>query len=508
MGIGGAPAWSRRGYEAARAGESGGDSDLVRFVETLAFIERAATGPRGASSDDVEALVTEALKILVARGIKPRRSRVSAMYEDLHRAAAAFHGRAGSAALRVWHTLLLGECGAEVDALPAEDSRLAVREIARRRMRSGAVAGVRALVGARRLPEHGSLEELRALRLAGAHFEALSMADAMRRAGGVVDGSRLAWEMACNRTHLSAETTPVIEFLRGSEGPSPERSAWLALYEFAAPRKRAAERVEGIAALEVDEPVADVLAVLRACHDQTTPVHSRLHHAGLALVQPAGGESDAEAELLLLASLARWTFQLKKHAMTGVIVGAYRDLSLALSGGQSEDVLGFVSDIQDALDRRPARSGTVDIDDDGSWAHRAGGTAAMIAEIATQLGVSRTRQLFASGERAKRLQRDERAALMGTLVRRVDGLKGPFLKLAQQLSYIGLDLDPETDARLRALQDQSSSVPFDGIERVVREELGKLPRALFAEFSEAPIGVGSVGQVHAARLHDGTEVAV
>jgi predicted unusual protein kinase regulating ubiquinone biosynthesis (AarF/ABC1/UbiB family) len=43
---------------------------------------------------------------------------------------------------------------------------------------------------------------------------------------------------------------------------------------------------------------------------------------------------------------------------------------------------------------------------------------------------------------------------------------------------------------------------------VVESELGHPPEELFAEFSPAPIAAASIGQVHAARLHDGTEVAV
>src|SRR5437899_4099439 len=43
---------------------------------------------------------------------------------------------------------------------------------------------------------------------------------------------------------------------------------------------------------------------------------------------------------------------------------------------------------------------------------------------------------------------------------------------------------------------------------VIESELGRPPERLFAEFSPEPIAAASSGQVHTARLHDGTEVAV
>src|SRR2546423_4033055 len=43
---------------------------------------------------------------------------------------------------------------------------------------------------------------------------------------------------------------------------------------------------------------------------------------------------------------------------------------------------------------------------------------------------------------------------------------------------------------------------------VMESELGRGPEDLFAEFSPTPIAAASIGQVHAARLHDGAEVAV
>jgi ubiquinone biosynthesis protein len=51
-------------------------------------------------------------------------------------------------------------------------------------------------------------------------------------------------------------------------------------------------------------------------------------------------------------------------------------------------------------------------------------------------------------------------------------------------------------------------VPFADIEAAVEGTLGRPLPAVYAEFDEQPIAAASIGQVHAARLHDGTEVVV
>ena len=42
----------------------------------------------------------------------------------------------------------------------------------------------------------------------------------------------------------------------------------------------------------------------------------------------------------------------------------------------------------------------------------------------------------------------------------------------------------------------------------IEKDLGKAPQALFAHWDATPLAAASLGQVHAAKLHDGTEVVV
>ena len=83
---------------------------------------------------------------------------------------------------------------------------------------------------------------------------------------------------------------------------------------------------------------------------------------------------------------------------------------------------------------------------------------------------------------------------------------GPtFVKIGQMLSTRGDVLSPAYRAELAKLQDAAPSVPGDVIERIVEKELGA---EAFARFDAQPLASASIGQAHAARLHDGTEVVV
>ena len=88
-------------------------------------------------------------------------------------------------------------------------------------------------------------------------------------------------------------------------------------------------------------------------------------------------------------------------------------------------------------------------------------------------------------------------------------LKGAVMKVGQMIS-LGDDelLPPEATEILKVLQSSAPYLPFPRIKQRVEVELeGKL-EDLFAEFDEEPLAAASLGQVHRARLIDGTEVAV
>ncbi|WP_422679011.1 ABC1 kinase family protein [Chromobacterium amazonense] len=86
---------------------------------------------------------------------------------------------------------------------------------------------------------------------------------------------------------------------------------------------------------------------------------------------------------------------------------------------------------------------------------------------------------------------------------------GPtFIKLGQILSTRVDVFPPDWIDEFEKLQNRVPPLPPAAVERLVRDALGDSPEALFAEFDMRPIGSASIAQVHRARLHDGSEVAV
>lgn len=86
---------------------------------------------------------------------------------------------------------------------------------------------------------------------------------------------------------------------------------------------------------------------------------------------------------------------------------------------------------------------------------------------------------------------------------------GPtFVKLGQLLSSRP-DVVPEPYlSELAKLQDTAPTVPVEQIRAVIEDEFARPVEAVFPEFYDIPIAAASLGQVHHAKLADGTRVIV
>lgn len=108
---------------------------------------------------------------------------------------------------------------------------------------------------------------------------------------------------------------------------------------------------------------------------------------------------------------------------------------------------------------------------------------------------------------------DEEAARV--LAAQAGRLKGGLAKVAQLAAYdpgasLGRGRGASSGARavLGGLWDHVPGVSAGAVAEVVEADFGKAPQALFARWEVTPIAAASLGQVHAATLHDGTEVVV
>src|SRR5205823_5806003 len=92
--------------------------------------------------------------------------------------------------------------------------------------------------------------------------------------------------------------------------------------------------------------------------------------------------------------------------------------------------------------------------------------------------------------------------------------KGVLMKVGQIVSFVDSSaaLEGPTGeiyrAALASLQADAEPMEPVLVAAVIESELGRPPEELFAEFCPEPIAAASIGQVHTARMHDGSEVAV
>lgn len=92
--------------------------------------------------------------------------------------------------------------------------------------------------------------------------------------------------------------------------------------------------------------------------------------------------------------------------------------------------------------------------------------------------------------------------------RALEALGTTFVKLGQILSTRVDQFEPDWIAEFSQLQDQAPPSPWPEVLAQLSEDLGAAPETCFAHFDPEPLAAGSIAQVHAARLADGTEVIV
>jgi predicted unusual protein kinase regulating ubiquinone biosynthesis (AarF/ABC1/UbiB family) len=92
--------------------------------------------------------------------------------------------------------------------------------------------------------------------------------------------------------------------------------------------------------------------------------------------------------------------------------------------------------------------------------------------------------------------------------------KGALMKAGQMLSFVSVapavpeEFQPIYQAALMRLRDDAPPMAPKLARSVLERELGRRIESAFAQFEWEPLAAASIGQVHAARLHDGRAVAV
>src|SRR5580704_8691314 len=92
--------------------------------------------------------------------------------------------------------------------------------------------------------------------------------------------------------------------------------------------------------------------------------------------------------------------------------------------------------------------------------------------------------------------------------------KGALMKAGQMLSFVSAgpavprEFQPIYQEALARLRNEAPPMAPELARTVLERELGQATESAFAQFKWEPIATASIGQVHAARLHDGRAVAV
>jgi len=109
-----------------------------------------------------------------------------------------------------------------------------------------------------------------------------------------------------------------------------------------------------------------------------------------------------------------------------------------------------------------------------------------------------------SGRQKKRCESESPEAL----VRQLEAMGPTFVKFGQILSSRSQFLPENYVKAFSRLQDHVQPLPIQDITTVIERETGSKINEIFSDFSEVPIGSGSLGQAHEAILKDGRNVVI
>ena len=122
----------------------------------------------------------------------------------------------------------------------------------------------------------------------------------------------------------------------------------------------------------------------------------------------------------------------------------------------------------------------------------------------------KVREVFLDSETRRRARERLHVDNAREVVQTLGRLKGAAMKVGQQFAMVSeqFDMPPEVARVLGRLHARAEAVPFPTIRGEIERELECSLQDAFDWFDPLPLGTASLGQAHAARLEDGTDVVV
>jgi predicted unusual protein kinase regulating ubiquinone biosynthesis (AarF/ABC1/UbiB family) len=130
------------------------------------------------------------------------------------------------------------------------------------------------------------------------------------------------------------------------------------------------------------------------------------------------------------------------------------------------------------------------------------------AQTSATYAVHQAKRAVASDERKEELDRQFELKSAEQVAEALGNMKGVLMKLGQMASFLNEGFPEHLRDQLATLQADAPPMSPELAAGVIEAELGGPPSNIFAEWDPIPLAAASIGQVHRARLHDGTPVAV
>src|SRR3954462_8768514 len=126
---------------------------------------------------------------------------------------------------------------------------------------------------------------------------------------------------------------------------------------------------------------------------------------------------------------------------------------------------------------------------------------------------TRAANTLRSEERADAATGERAAATARELVKQLGQMRGAAMKIGQVLSTVDFTAIPESEREefkqtLATLRDDVPPLPFNKVEKLLKDELGERLSDVFSDFEEEAFAAASIGQVHRATTVEGNRVAV
>src|SRR5262245_13460318 len=144
----------------------------------------------------------------------------------------------------------------------------------------------------------------------------------------------------------------------------------------------------------------------------------------------------------------------------------------------------------------------------GHRLRRTAGAARLTSRAAARWVARRAREIGRTDAERERLRAAFHLRTAEDVAATMGAMKGAMMKLAQMMSYVDAGLPEAYRETLAQLQAAAPPMAYALAARVVEEELGRSPEAVFASFDPEPLAAASIGQVHAARTREGADVVV